>query len=139
MELHALLLLLTYCPITFVSDPQIQPLKEGGEFAKALYNGDGFLGSLYNGLTDHGILLAQVGQSPRYNEPAEEHSWLQNRLLFLKALANLGFESIQDYNEVSRRTSLLEPCSRIALCILLRYLNVLFSNLSPVITGSLHV
>ena len=83
-------------------DPQIQPQRDGGDFASALYNGNSFLDSLYNGLSADGIMMAQVGQAPRSSEPAENNSWMENRLKFVERLTSLGFQSIQDYDEVRK-------------------------------------
>ena len=46
--------------------------------------------------------MAQVGQAPRSSEPAENNSWMENRLKFVESLTRLGFQSIQDYDEVRK-------------------------------------
>ena len=78
-------------------DPQVHV-----DIVDALYDGGPFLTSLPNGLREDGILIAQVGEAARMEAPEEEHSWHRNRVKFIKTLINNGFESIRDYEEVSK-------------------------------------
>eukprot|EP00980_Cylindrotheca_fusiformis_P005244 scaffold1120_cov127-Cylindrotheca_fusiformis.AAC.6 len=75
-------------------DPQVQV-----DIVEALYDGGPFLSSLPKGLRDDGILIAQVGEAPRTEAPAEDYSWHRNRVKFIKTLIDTGFESIRDYEE----------------------------------------
>ena len=80
------------------SDPQVQK-----SFVDALYNGGPFLGSLPNAVASDGIFVAQVGEAPDIISPPEENLLSRNRMKLIQSLVNLGFESIQDYEEVSNK------------------------------------
>ena len=72
------------------------------DIVDALYDGGPFLTSLPSSLRDDGILIAQVGEAARMESPGEEHSWHRNRVKFIKTLIENGFESVRDYEEVSK-------------------------------------
>ena len=80
------------------SDPQIEK-----DFLDALYDEGPFLQSLVNALTPDGIFVSQVGEAPWVKSPAEVHSNHKNRVRLVNSLVNLGFEFVQNYQEV--RTS----------------------------------
>ena len=80
------------------SDPQVQK-----DFVDALYGGGPFLSSLYNAVSSDGVFVAQVGQAPDISSPSEEHSLNKNKVKFINSLADLGFESISDYEEVRKQ------------------------------------
>ena len=42
------------------------------EFADALYNNDVFLNAIYEALTDEGVLVLQLGESPHNSDPSEQ-------------------------------------------------------------------
>jgi spermidine synthase len=87
---------------TTSSDPQVYENSEGGEFAEALYHGQDFLQSLSNALTENGVLVAQLGPSPNYEQAAEDYSANQLRVKFVQSLGRLGFESMQDFDDVRK-------------------------------------
>lgn len=61
-----------------------------------------FMYHLSNLMTDNAVLVAQVGDSPMLDDPATEMSVNRYRLKFINSLTTYGFESIVDYEEVSR-------------------------------------
>ena len=72
---------------------------DGVEFATYLYTDDAYIQSLYNGLTESGILVVQVGEVPVYNSPPDEIGSFKNRALMMKQLEAAGFKSIHLYDE----------------------------------------
>jgi hypothetical protein len=85
--------------LIYSRDPQIQR-----DFVVALYDGGPFLKSLPNAVASDGIFIAQLGMAPDITTPSEELSLNKNRVNFVNSLVDLGFESIRDYEEVSRDT-----------------------------------
>lgn len=75
-------------------------------FAQALYGNDKFMRAFFNSLSDDGILVMQLGEAPESRSPDETYSKFKNRATTTKLLANLGFESIHAYEEVSLSLSL---------------------------------
>ena len=90
--------------------------------------------------------MAQVGQAPRSSEPAENNSWMENRVKFVERLTSLGFQSIQDYDEVRKlalssvvrcqlvciltlSTGLQRSYCRAIACLALRGISSLLENL----------
>lgn len=71
------------------------------DFSVVLYNNTSFFKSLYNALTDDGILVSQTGEAPSLMDPAESLSKNQKRAMAARHIANQGFESIHSYEEVS--------------------------------------
>ena len=65
-----------------------------------------FIQSIYNGLEMDGVFVAQVGESPDYNDPPDHLSTFYNRAAMLKKLEQSGFQRIHTYDEVGT-TSLL--------------------------------
>lgn len=80
---------------SFYSDPEIEI-----PFAKALYGNDRFMRTFYKSLSDNGILVMQLGESPELNSPDETFSRFKNRANTISLLENLGFQSIHVYEEV---------------------------------------
>ena len=78
-------------------DPQIQI-----PFVQALFAGGPFLSSIPNALSDEGILVAQVGESPSIVDAPEHLTLHRNRATFSRTLAELGFQVIRDYEEVRK-------------------------------------
>ena len=78
-------------------DPQVQV-----DIVDALYDDGPFLKSLPNSLHKDGVMIAQVGEAARMKSPGEEFSWHKNRVKFIKTLISTGFESVRDYEEVSK-------------------------------------
>jgi len=71
------------------------------EFAKLLYINDDFTESLFNALTDQGVLVMQLGITPTLKNVPEELGKLQVRESLEKDLVRFGFQSIHQYDEVS--------------------------------------
>ena len=72
---------------------------DGVEFATYLYTDVAYIRSLYNSLTQSGILVAQVGEVPLAISPADEIGVFKNRALMVKLLQEIGFKSINLYEE----------------------------------------
>jgi len=69
------------------------------EFAVELYTSDIYIQSLYNALTDNGILVVQVGEVPKQSSPADETGRFANRSEMQAKLAQAGFQSLHIYEE----------------------------------------
>jgi len=69
------------------------------EFAELLYTSDSYIQSLHDALTDDGILVVQVGESPEVNSPPDETGAFANRSEMMKKLDGIGFKSIHIYEE----------------------------------------
>ncbi|KAL7450672.1 hypothetical protein ACHAWC_002552 [Mediolabrus comicus] len=69
------------------------------EFATELYTNEDYIQSLYNALTDSGILTIQLGESPDFESPADEVGDFENRALIMKKLEEVGFKSMHTYTE----------------------------------------
>lgn len=59
--------------------------------------------SFYNSLSDDGVLVMQLGESPEPQDPDEMKSGDKNRVTSLDLLESVGFESIHVFEEVSIR------------------------------------
>jgi hypothetical protein len=70
-------------------------------FTKALYGNDAVMKTFYKALSDDGILVMQLGESPNEFNPSEIHSRFKNRAATTSLLERAGFESIHVYEEVS--------------------------------------
>ena len=77
-------------------DPQ-----DNVQFADALYKNTDFLQAIYNSLNDDGIIIMQLGVSPKFNDPPEQHSMQNKRDYLTKNILKVGFHSIHVYQEVS--------------------------------------
>jgi hypothetical protein len=80
------------------SDPQ-----DDVPFAKVLYNSDKLVRALYQGMTENGVIVMQLGGSPFEHDPPDIVTASKNRALMTDILAQAGFKSIHVYEEVSRR------------------------------------
>ena len=70
-------------------------------FSKALYSNLVFLEAFYESLTEEGILVMQVGESPElWNADETRSTKYQNRAATIELLEKVGFESIHAYEEV---------------------------------------
>lgn len=72
---------------------------DGVEFATYLYTDDAYMHSLYNGLSESGILVVQVGEIPTSSSPPDEIGAFKNRALMMRQLEDIGFKSIHLYDE----------------------------------------
>jgi len=79
------------------------------EFAVELYTSDTYIRSLYNALTDDGILVVQVGEVPDGTSPADETGSFANRSVMKEKLAGVGFSSMHVY--VEAHSGFLAPWS----------------------------
>ena len=68
----------------------------------ALYTVPSFYESLFNGLADDGILVAQVGEAPDTSSPSDDFSIDCHLAGFIRGLADVGFDGIRLYQEVSQ-------------------------------------
>ena len=69
-------------------------------YAVELYSNDAYIESLYNGLTESGILVIQLGESNADDDPADEVGRFENRAIIKKKLKEVGFKSMHIYTEV---------------------------------------
>ena len=69
-------------------------------FAKALYGNVTFMQSIYDSLSDDGILVMQLGESADFDKPDETYSKWKNRVAAVQLLERVGFESTHAYEEV---------------------------------------
>jgi len=68
------------------------------EFADALYSNNVFLDSLYEALTDDGVFVLQLGESPGGSDVAEELNE-KNRHQIMSMVEDAGFQSMHIYEE----------------------------------------
>jgi len=69
-------------------------------FAEVLYSNALFTEALFNGLTDDGILIMQLGEAPFHQNPPDEFSRSKNRAKLTSGLQDFGFQSMHTYEEV---------------------------------------
>mmetsp|Transcript_6974 Transcript_6974/g.14557 ORF Transcript_6974/g.14557 Transcript_6974/m.14557 type:complete len:939 (+) Transcript_6974:74-2890(+) len=69
------------------------------EFALDLYKSDDYIRSLYNGLTESGVLAVQIGETPGSEYPPDEIGQFANRAHMIQGLEVVGFQSIHVYEE----------------------------------------
>ena len=71
------------------------------DFVEALYGDGAFLNSLYNSLTDNGVLLTQVGEAVYINDVSETYpeNYNYQRYMYEKGLKNQGFQVVMQYEE----------------------------------------
>lgn len=80
---------------SLVSDPQ-----DNIPFAEVLYSNFDFTEALFNALSDDGIMVMQLGQSPFHDNPPDEISPSHQRAKLIKGLQEFGFQSMHTYEEV---------------------------------------
>eukprot|EP00548_Thalassiothrix_antarctica_P004162 CAMPEP_0194146414 /NCGR_PEP_ID=MMETSP0152-20130528/20575_1 /TAXON_ID=1049557 /ORGANISM="Thalassiothrix antarctica, Strain L6-D1" /LENGTH=776 /DNA_ID=CAMNT_0038846929 /DNA_START=377 /DNA_END=2707 /DNA_ORIENTATION=+ len=73
--------------------------EDDNEFSDALYNNRNYLASLYNSLSEDGILVIQVGQTPTSDGPPELLSTFRNRAILIQHLKELGFKTMHVYGQ----------------------------------------
>ena len=92
-------------------------------YAVELFSNDKYIESLYNGLTESGILLIQLGQSNSNDDPADEVGKFESRAIIKRKLEAVGFKSMHIYTEVSNYVHNLHCHSMVSfLTILLFFL-----------------
>ena len=69
------------------------------EIAGGLYNDTSFVDSLYNGLTEDGVFVVQLGKSKMISDPADEVGLFRDTSLMIDALKQSGFKGILTYDE----------------------------------------
>lgn len=69
------------------------------EFAIALYRNEEFWGSLHEALTDDGILVMQLGESPKVSEYGEHIGIYKNRAALFRTVQKAGFGTFHIYEE----------------------------------------
>ena len=65
-----------------------------------LYTNDAYLKSLYNALSDDGIIVLQLGISPESSDPDEILSLSRRRAYLVGSMERAGFESLHVYDEM---------------------------------------
>lgn len=71
------------------------------EFCDELYNNEQFLRSLFDGLSEDGTVVMQVGESPESGAPAEHLAMHQKRAALIDYFSKFGFKSMHIYGEAN--------------------------------------
>jgi hypothetical protein len=79
---------------SFNSDPE-----DDIPFATALYNNYEFTETLYNSLTDDGVVVLQLGEAPYHSSPASQFTKAKRRENLIKILVDVGFETVHVYED----------------------------------------
>eukprot|EP00986_Skeletonema_menzelii_P005403 scaffold1953_cov146-Skeletonema_menzelii.AAC.7 len=79
-------------------------------YAVELYSNDAYIKSLYNGLTESGILVIQLGESNADDDPADEVGRFENRAIIKKKLKEVGFKSMHIYTEIPPKSFEISHC-----------------------------
>ena len=64
-----------------------------------LYNDRAFVQTLYNSLSDDGLIVLQLGEAPDHDDPAAMHSRSNRREVLIELLEDVGFEAMHVYEE----------------------------------------
>ena len=64
-----------------------------------LYNSYDFVETLYNSLSDDGVIIFQLGEAPEYSSPAAQLTSASMRENFIHLLVEIGFESLHIYED----------------------------------------
>ena len=82
--------------LKYIRDPQ-----NAVDFVEALYGDGPFMNSLYNSLTDNGVLLTQVGEAVSVGDISETYpgNFNYQRAQYESGLINQGFEVVMQYDE----------------------------------------
>ena len=82
--------------LKYIRDPQ-----NAVDFVEALYGDGPFMNSLYNSLTDNGVLLTQVGEAISVGDISETYpgNFNYQRAQYESGLINQGFEVVMQYDE----------------------------------------
>jgi len=81
-------------PLTFISDPE-----DDIPFASVLYSSYDFVETLYNSLSENGVMVFQLGEAPDYTSPAAQFSSDSRREKFIHILEEVGFEALHLYED----------------------------------------
>eukprot|EP00559_Dactyliosolen_fragilissimus_P004283 CAMPEP_0184866438 /NCGR_PEP_ID=MMETSP0580-20130426/22345_1 /TAXON_ID=1118495 /ORGANISM="Dactyliosolen fragilissimus" /LENGTH=856 /DNA_ID=CAMNT_0027366133 /DNA_START=152 /DNA_END=2722 /DNA_ORIENTATION=+ len=68
-------------------------------FAQLLYQNSIFVQSLYNALSDDGVLVLQLGAAPNSDAPSEQYTFSRNRHSLIQSIINESFQSVHVYEE----------------------------------------
>jgi len=68
-------------------------------FAEVLYTHTVFFKALYNSLSDNGIMVLQLGESPNSDEPPDEFTKSSRRAYLTNSLGDVGFQAIHVFEE----------------------------------------
>lgn len=68
-------------------------------FAAALYDNVDFLEALFDAMTDNGVIVMQLGESPGFSDPADSIGMDEKRAAITRLLEEVGFESMHVYEE----------------------------------------
>ena len=68
-------------------------------FTHSLYDNIEFLEAMHDGMTENGVIIMQLGESPGYSAPADTVSRDEKRAGITRLLEEVGFESIHVYEE----------------------------------------
>ena len=69
------------------------------EFAQSLYQNKVFWGSIFESLTEDGILVMQVGGSPDLDNYAEQYGADKNRAVLFQTVTAIGFQRMHVFEE----------------------------------------
>jgi len=70
-------------------------------FAKILYTDEVFVESLYDALSDDGVMVFQLGGAPYALDPPDEHTWSARRKDLIKLLEDVGFVDLRTYEDAN--------------------------------------
>lgn len=68
-------------------------------FAEMLYNDEDFVETLYNSLTDDGVIVLQLGEAPGEEDPGEEFTKSSRRRTLIYLLEEVGFETMHFFDD----------------------------------------
>jgi len=102
-------------------DPQ-----DNVEFAGVLYDNEAFLMSLYKSISDDGILIMQLGESPFASGAADDMNKNLNRASMIRLLEKVGMKSFHPYEDF--HGNFLGPWSYVVACKSLKCRNHWFAN-----------
>lgn len=68
-------------------------------FAAALYNNYDFVETLYNSLTETGVIVLQLGEAPYHDSPASQFTKGRRRESLINLLVEVGFETLHMYED----------------------------------------
>lgn len=91
----------------------LDPMYLVPEFADVLYNDDQFMPSIFNALTDDGVMVIQLGQSPKNYDPDEFMSQFKKRSEVVAKIGDLA-ESMHVFEEA--HCGFLDPWSFLIAC-----------------------
>jgi spermidine synthase len=68
-------------------------------FSEILYEDKDFIKTMYDSITDYGVIVFQLGESSAYSDPADEFTTQVRRERFIQLLTEAGFENMFLYEE----------------------------------------